>query len=262
VPLLAAGCPVRAARIHLDGGIALHVDVVLNRAVAATADERCVRHAVMHIAVDIRRTELVIKIDTNASFALEAVDVYTKGHSERVSHYSVELAKAIQYEDVESIRLSGLLHDIGKISVDTKILNKPSGLTPAEFEEIKRHPVMSYQILEASDIFKDVKNIVKYHHEKMDGTGYPDGIKGDDIPIGARIVAIADVFDSLTSKRSYREAMTVQDALEIIENTKGSHFDLDLVEAFLPIANAVYASWSDLEDSPVADEILRINETV
>jgi putative nucleotidyltransferase with HDIG domain len=201
-----------------------------------------------------------VEIITILIAALEAVDVYTKGHSERVSHYSVELAKSIQYEDIESIRLSGLLHDIGKISVDTKILNKPSGLTPAEFEEIKRHPVISYQILEASDIFKDVKNIVKYHHEKIDGTGYPDGLIGEAIPLGARIVAIADVFDSLTSKRSYRDAMSVQDALSIIENSLGSHFDPDLVHAFLPIAKSVYASWSDLAASPVVDELLRINE--
>ena len=203
---------------------------------------------------DIQRK--YVEIITTLIAALEAVDIYTKGHSERVSHYSVELSKAIGYEDVESIRLSGLLHDIGKISVDTKILNKPSTLTAQEFSEIQKHPMTAYSILDVSEIFSNVKDIVKSHHEKMDGTGYPEKLKGEEIPLGARIVAIADVFDSLTSKRAYRDPMPLDDALYIIRQDAGTHFDQDIVDVFLLIANDIYDSWSELETSPAVEELL------
>lgn len=205
---------------------------------------------------DIQRK--YIEIITTLIAALEAVDIYTKGHSERVSHYSVELAKAIGYEDVESIRLSGLLHDIGKISVDTKILNKPSTLTAQEFSEIQKHPMTAFNILDVSEIFSKVKDIVKSHHEKMDGTGYPEKLLGEEIPLGARIVAIADVFDSLTSKRAYRDPMPLDEALTIIKQDAGTHFDQHLVDAFLPIARNMYNSWSELVTSPDVEELLTI----
>lgn len=186
---------------------------------------------------------------------LEEVDIYTRGHSERVSHYSVEIAKAISYPDLESIRLSGLLHDIGKITVDTKILNKPSKLSPEEFKEIQKHPLTAYSILDMSETFLKIKEIVRSHHEKMDGSGYPYQLKGDQIPIGARIVAIADVFDSLTSERSYRKPMPLQEALEIILQDSGTHFDSELVAVFLTIAEEIYTKWSQLGSSPTLDEL-------
>lgn len=191
---------------------------------------------------------------------LEEVDVYTKGHSERVSHYSVALATVIGYPELEIIRLSGLLHDIGKITVDIKILNNPGKLTESEFEEIKKHPMTAYNILGVSDIFDPVKAIVKGHHEKMDGSGYPDGLHGDDIPLGARIVTIADVFDSLTSERSYRKEMPLDEALQIIQDGSGTHFDKVLVDAFIPIALEAYKNWSSLNQTPDAEELLMILE--
>ncbi len=142
-------------------------------------------------AINNRYMELIsILIKT-----LEEVDVYTKGHSERVSHYSVELAKAahVTAAELEVIRLSGLLHDVGKITVDTKILNKPGKLDFDEFEEIKKHPLTAYNILSVSNVFLPIKEIVKAHHEKIDGSGYPDGLVDQEIPLGAKIVAIADV---------------------------------------------------------------------
>lgn len=187
---------------------------------------------------------------------LEEVDVYTKGHSERVSHYSVELAKAVGGLDLEAIRLSGLLHDVGKITVDTKILNKPDKLNEAEFNEIKKHPLTAYNILDVSDVFMPIKEIVKGHHEKYDGSGYPEGLIGEAIPIGARIVSITDVFDSLTSKRSYRDSMTLDEALEIIREGSGTHFDAVLVDLFIPMANEVYLSWSNLNISPDPEELM------
>lgn len=188
---------------------------------------------------------------------LEEVDFYTKGHSERVSHYSVALAKAygLKDEDLETIRLSGLLHDIGKITVSTKILNKPGKLDFEEFEAIKKHPLTAYNILGVSDVFKPIKEIVKGHHEKVDGTGYPEGLVGDRIALGARIVAIADVFDSLTSERSYRQPMPLDEALGIIENDAGTHFDAELVACFMTIAETTYQTWSKLQDTPEVEEL-------
>lgn len=187
---------------------------------------------------------------------LEEVDYYTKGHSERVSHYSVELAKAIGFSDVETVKLSGLLHDVGKVTVDINILNKPGKLSIEEFDEIKKHPVTGANILEMSSVFNPIKEIVKYHHEKIDGTGYPEGLKSDEIPMGAKIVAVADVFDSLTSKRSYRDPMTIEEALNIIKEGSGTHFDSQLVDAFVLIATEAYETWSLLSDSPNLEELI------
>lgn len=188
---------------------------------------------------------------------LEEVDVYTKGHSERVSHYSVELAKAAQvsFAELEVIRLSGLLHDVGKITVDTKILNKPGKLDFNEFEEIKKHPLTAYNILSVSNVFLPIKEIVKSHHEKVDGSGYPDGLMGQEIPLGAKIVAIADVFDSLISERSYRKPLALEEALQIIKDGSGTHFDPDLVEIFVSIALDAHKTWSQLNTTPEPDEL-------
>lgn len=189
---------------------------------------------------------------------LEEVDLYTKGHSERVSHYSVALATAIGYPDLEAIRLSGLLHDIGKITVPVKILNNPGKLTAIEFEEIKKHPTTAYNILGVSAIFDSVKDIVRSHHEKMDGSGYPHNLHGESIPLGARIVAIADVFDSLTSERSYRKEIPLDEALTIIKAGSGTHFDQVLVDAFMLIAIDTYHHWSSLTKAPDVEELLLI----
>jgi len=189
---------------------------------------------------------------------LEEVDIYTKGHSERVSHYSTDLAIKTGYEDIESIRISGLLHDIGKITIGSTILNKPGKLDDHEFAIIKRHPEIACNILALSDVFQFAKDIVKHHHEKYDGTGYPSGLKGEEIPLGARIVAIADVYDALTSARSYRNPMTPDDALKIISEGSGSHFDPVLVEAFKEIAHSTFERWYYIRRSPEAEELIEI----
>lgn len=190
---------------------------------------------------------------------LEEVDVYTKGHSERVSHYSTDLAGAIGYPDLESIRISGLLHDIGKVTIDSVILNKPGMLTAAEFAVIKRHPEIACNILELSDVFQFSKDIVRYHHEKFDGSGYPSGLTGENIPLGARIVAIADVFDALTSARSYRDPMDPEEALAIIIDGAGSHFDQELVDVFGKIALASYDMWFSMNPSLQIDEVIEVD---
>lgn len=186
---------------------------------------------------------------------LEEVDVYTKGHSERVSQYALDLAKAVDYEDLEAIRLGGLMHDLGKVSIDSAILNKPGKLNPEEFAAIQTHPVVGAKILEHSEVFSNVTDIVRFHHEKLDGSGYPDGLLGDEIPMGARILAIADTFDALTSERSYRSPLDVDQALEIILRDTGTHFDPYLTRVFKTIAVQSYEQWSKVIETPTVEEL-------
>lgn len=188
--------------------------------------------------------------------ALEEVDKYTKGHSERVSHYAVEIAEAIGFEDVETIRISGLLHDVGKITIDTSILNKPGELTEVEFDIIKEHPVVAYNILNMSEIFSESKYIVRHHHERFDGRGYPDNLEGEEIPMGSRIIAIADVFDALTSRRSYRKRLDFKEAIAIMDKEAGENFDTEIYRVFKELAERIYSKWSDLQESPSVEEIV------
>ena len=143
--------------------------------------------------------------------AVDAKDTYTKNHSDRVSYYAVLLAKKIGLpeEEVEIIRDGGLFHDIGKIGIPDSILQKTSPLTDDEYSDIKNHPSIGAHILQPAKIFDKIIPIVKHHHERFDGRGYPSGLKGEDIPLCARIVCIADSFDAMTSDRSYRPRYTL-----------------------------------------------------
>ncbi len=158
---------------------------------------------------------------------LEMVDSYTKGHSERVSFYAVEIAKNLGWDqdEVETIRIAALMHDIGKIGVPSDILNKTGKLTFDELEIIKQHPIIGFEILDISDMFSNVKEIIKYHHERYDGNGYPMNLHGLDIPIGARLLCVVDSFDAMTTNRSYRSAMTVENSVSIIQSEIGRQFD-------------------------------------
>lgn len=175
--------------------------------------------------------------------SIEVSDHYTKGHSERVSYYAVALAQEIGYEDIESIRISGLLHDIGKIAIDSAILNKPTSLNKEEYKLIKKHPEIGFSILEKSNVFNPSKDIVLYHHEHFDGSGYPTGLIGDQIPIGSRILCIADSFDAMTSDRSYRKAIPTFRAIEIMRTTSGVQYDPEMLRIFLNIAERLYTEW-------------------
>ena len=168
--------------------------------------------------------------------ALEAKDSYTSGHSARVSRYAVKTAVqlGITGDRLEHIRLGGELHDIGKIGTREAILNKPSQLTPEEFAHIKEHTVLGERIL--SPFFAEtgtVLTIVRSHHERLDGGGFPDGLSGPDIPIEARIVAVVDAFDAMTTNRAYRASRTPADAVDELRSCVDTHFDRDVVEAFL-----------------------------
>lgn len=162
--------------------------------------------------------------------AIETKDIYTRGHSERVTQYSLIIAKklAVESSEIEKLRLAALLHDIGKIGIDESILRKPAKLTPSEFEEIKKHPIYAANILESIPQLHEIIPAIKHHHERFDGNGYPNGLKGDKIPYLARIIAIADTFDAMSSDRPYRKALPVHVCLQEILNCSGTQFDPDI----------------------------------
>lgn len=166
---------------------------------------------------------------------VEAKDEYTRGHSDRVAYYSRALAKEIglSKEEQERIYIGGLFHDIGKIGVPDEILKKAGKLTDDEYSEIKNHPLIGHQIISATSIFEDICPIVKHHHERYDGRGYPGNLKGTDIPLYARISALGDAFDAMTSDRNYRPRLTLQEALMEIQKNCGTQFDPELGLKFI-----------------------------
>lgn len=169
--------------------------------------------------------------------AVDAKDTYTKGHSDRVASYSKMIANemGLSNEEQERIYIGGLFHDIGKIGVPDAILQKPERLTDEEYSEIKNHPLIGAQIINAASIFEDIISIVKHHHERYDGRGYPCGLKENDIPLYARIVAVADAFDAMTSNRQYRKAMSLDIAKDEMIRNINTQFDGDVVRAFVSI---------------------------
>jgi len=171
--------------------------------------------------------------------AIEAKDKYTEGHNERVSGYSVALAQAagMPEDEQKALRMAGILHDIGKIGVPDKVLNKPGRLNRDEFKRIFLHPEEGEKILSPLRCLYGVREVVLYHHERYDGTGYPRGLKGEKIPIFARIVAIADSYDAMTSTRPYRHALSREKAIEELENKAGQMWDPVLVKIFVEWLN-------------------------
>ena len=166
--------------------------------------------------------------------ALEAKDVYTRGHSERVGASSRRLALALGLPapEAEIVARAGLLHDIGKIGIPETMLRKTGPLTPEEWALMRRHPVIGAQIVAPFEFFTAGATIIRHHHERVDGSGYPDGLAGEAIPIGARIVAVADVYDALTSDRPYRQAMSKEAALVFLRAQAGLGLDDEIVGAF------------------------------
>lgn len=159
--------------------------------------------------------------------AIDAKDTYTNGHSGRVAEYSREIAKRHGYKgkQLDNIYMMGLLHDVGKIGIPDAIINKPAKLTDEEFEVIKNHPVMGARILKNIKEMPTLMTGARWHHERYDGTGYPDGLKGTDIPEEARITAVADAYDAMSSKRSYRDVLPQGKVREEIEKGSGIQFD-------------------------------------
>ena len=180
--------------------------------------------------------------------ALDAKSPWTKGHSERVSIYAEQIAKEMlmDADEIKNIRLAGLLHDIGKLGIYDYLLDKPGKLTTEEFDIVKKHPAQGANILKGITQLREIIPFIKYHHEKLDGNGYPNRLKGKKIPLGAKILHVADSFDSMTSDRPYRPAPGIKYALYELEKHKGPQFDNDVVDAFLSVLEKSYLENANL----------------
>jgi putative nucleotidyltransferase with HDIG domain len=172
--------------------------------------------------------------------AVEARDAYTGKHAERVAAYGMAIARVLgaEFADDPEVEFGFLLHDVGKVAVPDAILWKPDPLTQEERRLMERHPVVGWEILREIDFLGEAKLVVRHHHERWDGDGYPDGLDGEDIPLAARVFAVADVLDALTTLRPYRRPSSTADAREMIRAGAGTQFDPTVVSAFLDIPDA------------------------
>lgn len=169
--------------------------------------------------------------------AVDAKDEYTRGHSDRVAYYSTRIGEQLSLlpEDLEKLRIAGIFHDIGKIGTADDILLKTYSLSEDEYSEVKQHPIKGAMILSAVSMFQDIVPIVRHHHEHVDGTGYPDGIKGEEIEPFARIISVADAFDAMMSDRHYRKHLTLEETKSQLIQGAGTQFDKQVVEIFLKL---------------------------
>ena len=183
-------------------------------------------------------------------YTVEAKDPYTRGHSDRVSAFSVLIGKhlGLPDSDLRNLEVGGLFHDIGKIGIPDRILLKEEKLTDDEYSEIKNHPSIGAHILCNAATFQDIIPIVKHHHEKFDGNGYPGKLKGEDIPYMARIAAVADTFDAMTSKRTYRDPLPLEVVKSEIERCSGTQFDPQFANTFLNILNNHYDEIQEIQE--------------
>lgn len=203
-----------------DDGHKYTLEIMINRTEEMLLREQC----------DLNFKEIVEMM----SSLIESKDVYTAKHSENVYSIAHQIATAMQLskEEIFNISLAARLHDIGKVSIPNSIINKPERLTDEEFEKIKEHVVKSYEILNGMSSFKAISEIVRHHHERIDGKGYPDGFTGDQISLGAKIVAVADVYEAMTSDRSYRKALSKEVALKELKRVAGDQLDAYVVSVF------------------------------
>jgi HD-GYP domain-containing protein (c-di-GMP phosphodiesterase class II) len=230
---------VRGARRLAGGEYATRVDVKSNNEVGELADAfNTMGTEIEKSVVEILRQATVNKQLFMGSIrmlanAIDEKDPYTRGHSERVAFYSARIAKHMGMSDdeVANVHLSGIIHDVGKIGIEDKILRKPAALTEDEYEIMKQHPRKGEHILEAVPLLKEMAGAGLMHHENWDGTGYPDGLKGEQIPLLGRIVCVADAFDAMTTDRPYSKAMTPQAALARLRFLAGKKFDAVCVTA-------------------------------
>jgi len=171
--------------------------------------------------------------------AIDAKDHYTRGHSERVTQYALLGGTSLSFsrEELEVLEHAGILHDIGKIGIPDSLLSKPGRLTDEEWITIRKHPEIGGRILENISFLEEARNFVLHHHERYDGTGYPDGLSGEDIPLGACLLAVADAFDTMTTKRSYRDAVSADCAIDELRTCSGTQFCPIAVDAFISVFN-------------------------
>jgi putative nucleotidyltransferase with HDIG domain len=179
--------------------------------------------------------QAVLDTVTSLAFAIDAKDHYTQGHSQKVSAYAALIAEALGMTDieVEEIRLGAVLHDIGKVGIPENILNKSGPLNPDEWETMKSHVQFGAKILEPLTPLARIREMVLHHHEFFDGSGYPEGLVGEKIPLGARIIAVADAYDTITSDRTYKKSRFAAEALSELERCANAQFDAKIVEVFV-----------------------------
>lgn len=206
--------------------------------------EQMIREEVATRTAELEREKLTLRqmsigVVEALITAMEAKDVYLRGHSQRVAQLAASIAEVLGLDEdtVEHIRMAGRLHDVGKIGIPESILNKPGKLTPEEFEIIKGHVRLSMQILTPLGHVGPALRFVQDHHEHWDGRGYPRGLKGDDISIGGRVLAAADAFDALTSRRAYREPLAVEATVELLANSVGTLLDPECYRALTLVAS-------------------------
>jgi HD-GYP domain-containing protein (c-di-GMP phosphodiesterase class II) len=202
-------------------------------------------------ATAVENSQLVNRIEKNyfstieaLTAAIEAKDPYTRGHSKRVTQFAITLAErfGVSDTDIRNLQYGATLHDIGKIGISGKILNKSGQLTEAEYDVIKRHPVIGERIIERVDFLQGARPIVRGHHERFDGTGYPDGLRDEEIPFLARIASVVDFFDALTSDRPYRRAYSTEQALLMVRESIGREFDPMVAREFLEMGSVLSAA--------------------
>lgn len=204
-----------------------------------------INNAFLHSLVNTKNEELnntyaqlkVRYMDTIEVLRLtvDAKDEYTRGHSDRVAYYCMRIGQQLQFspDELEKLRIAGIFHDIGKIGTADDILLKSNSLNEYEFSEVKQHPIKGAMILSAVSMFQDIVPIVRHHHEHVDGTGYPDGIKGYEIELLARIISVADAFDAMLSDRHYRRHLTLDETIKQLKKGSGTQFDKQIVDVFL-----------------------------
>jgi HD-GYP domain-containing protein (c-di-GMP phosphodiesterase class II)/FixJ family two-component response regulator len=206
-----------------------------------------INNAFLHSLVNMKNDELnktydqlkLRYMDTIEALrqAVDAKDIYTRGHSDRVAYYSVRIGEEIGLvpQELETLRISGIFHDVGKIGTADDILLKTDRLNDRELQEIQKHPIKGARILSAVSMFKDVVPVVKCHHERLDGTGYPEGLKKDAIPLMARIISVADAFDAMMSDRLYRSKLNLEEAKQQLISGAGTQFDGEIVDVFIKL---------------------------
>jgi len=213
-------------------------------------DENGKKHEIIELSVENKKEQKLTFKDKKSLMefvnalanTVKAKDYYTQEHSELMSKVAVELARRLGMPDaeIETIKLGAMLHDLGKIGINESILLKPGKLTNEEYELVKQHPQIGAEIVRTVHALKDTLPLILYHHERFDGSGYLKGLKAEEIPIGARIIGIADVYQALRSDRPYRKSYSKEEALEIIKEGSGKQFDPKLVDALLELAKNKY----------------------
>lgn len=226
-------------------------------AVYSARTEERIRHAEEISQQHAKTADLYLATIKSLALAIDAKDQYTHQHILRVQRYAVAIAieMGLTGGDLEAVNTGALLHDIGKLGVPEYVLLKPGRLTEDEFDKIKKHPEIGAAILDPVEFPWPVLPVVKYHHEKWDGSGYPEGLAGENIPLNARIMAVADVYDALTSTRSYRNAWTHERAFSVICKDAGTHFDPVVVEAFTRVIETVIKEMAEEGEGPLVDKV-------